>query len=46
MSAWGSRKARVVLKALLKIGWQVGATHGFSPHPFSHGMEQLYVGVS
>lgn len=28
MSAWGARKARVVLAALLRIGWQVKRQSG------------------
>ena len=28
MSQWGARKARIVLKALLKIGWQIKRQSG------------------
>ena len=35
MSYWGSRKARKVFKALLKIGWSVKSLHPGSHHTLS-----------
>ena len=43
MSAWGSAKARKVLKALLKIGWTVKRETGGSHRVLEHADWPDYV---